>query len=256
MGVSAVAGALLIGLLTNIFQRKQEARTQFVRLVEVTEDDVDPAKWGVNWAREYDGYLRTAEPTSTKYGGGMAGPEGLLPPQKAERDPWLTKIFAGYLFAVDYRDRPLTVLGVLTGSIMLLADLIRQLDLPLRVGLIQASSYRGPTTKPGELRLGPELLPDIRDHHVLLLDDILDTGQTLRHLVEHLRELEPLSIKVAVLLRKQGRQRFEVTADFIGFEIPNEFVVGYGLDYNDEYRYLPHVAVLPSEQGVPHERVG
>src|SRR3954467_6562723 len=103
--VTAAITAGIAALLVNIFQRKQEARAAYVRLVDVTEDDVDPAKWGINWPREYDGYLRTAEPTSTKYGGGMAGPEGTRPPQKAQRDPWLTRIFAGYLFAVDYRDR-------------------------------------------------------------------------------------------------------------------------------------------------------
>ena len=163
----------------------------------------------------------------------------------------------GREIAATYPDNEaVTIVGVLTGCLVFLADLIRHLDLPLRIALIQASSYRGAATSPGELRIQPDISLDVRGRNVLILDDILDTGQTLRHLVEHLRELEPLSIKVAVLLRKQGRQRFEVTADFIGFEIPNEFVVGYGLDYNDEYRYLPHVAVLPSEQGVPHERVG
>jgi nitrite reductase (cytochrome c-552) len=101
----AAASAAVTGLLVNIFERKQEAKNPFLKLVEVTEEDVDPAKWGVNWPREYDGYRRTSEPTRTKYGGGLAGPEGLLPPEKALRDPWLTRIFAGYLFAVDYRDR-------------------------------------------------------------------------------------------------------------------------------------------------------
>src|SRR3954463_11126980 len=106
--VAVVAAAITAGiaaLLVNIFQRKQEARAAYVRRVDVTEDDVDPAKWGTNWPREYDGYLRTAEPTATKYGGSTVGPEGPLPPQKAQRDPWLTRIFAGYLFALDYRDR-------------------------------------------------------------------------------------------------------------------------------------------------------
>src|SRR5690242_3024426 len=106
--VAVAAAAVTAGvaaLLVNIFQRKQEARSTYVKLVDVTEDDVDPAKWGTNWPREYDGYLRTAEPTATKYGGALVGPEGTLPPQKAERDRWLTRIFAGYLFSVDYRDR-------------------------------------------------------------------------------------------------------------------------------------------------------
>ncbi len=147
----------------------------------------------------------------------------------------------------QYRDRPLTIVGVLTGSLMFVADLVRRLDMPLRIGLIQASSYRGRTTTAGELHLGPELRADVRDRHVLLLDDILDTGQTLAHLVKHLHEQGALSIKVAVLLRKQGRQIHPVRVDFVGFDIPDEFVVGYGLDFNDEHRQLPHIAVLPKE---------
>jgi hypoxanthine phosphoribosyltransferase len=147
----------------------------------------------------------------------------------------------------EYRDRPLTIVGVLTGSLMFVADLVRRLDIPLRIGLIQASSYRGKTTKAGELHLGPELLADVRDRHVLLLDDILDTGQTLAHLVRHLHEQGAASVKVAVLLRKEGRQIHAVRADFIGFDIPNEFVVGYGLDFNDEHRQLPYIAVLPPQ---------
>jgi nitrite reductase (cytochrome c-552) len=102
---TAVATAVVAGLLINIHQRKQEAKNPYLKLVEVTENDVDPKKWGVNWPRQYDGYLRTAEPTSTRYGGGFVGPEGEMPPEKANREPWLKRIFAGYLFAVDYRDR-------------------------------------------------------------------------------------------------------------------------------------------------------
>jgi nitrite reductase (cytochrome c-552) len=93
--VTAVATAIIAALLVNIFQRKQEAKNPFLKLVEVTEDDVDPKKWGVNWPREYDGYGRTAEPTATKYGGALVGPEGMLPPEKAVRNPWLTRVFAG-----------------------------------------------------------------------------------------------------------------------------------------------------------------
>jgi nitrite reductase (cytochrome c-552) len=104
-GVFALVALGAAALLVNIAERKQEARSSYVKLVELTESDVDPAKWGTNWPREYDGYKRTSEPTHTKYGGGAAGAEGALPPQKSARDPWLTRVFAGYLFAVDYRDR-------------------------------------------------------------------------------------------------------------------------------------------------------
>jgi hypoxanthine phosphoribosyltransferase len=149
--------------------------------------------------------------------------------------------------AADYRDRPLTIVGVLTGSLMFLADLVRHLDLQLRIAFIQASSYRGAVTAPGQLQVQPELLPDLRGRHVLLLDDILDTGRTLRHLTEHLHGLGVASLRVAVLLRKQGRQQVPLEMDYCGFDIPDKFVVGYGLDYDDEYRHLPYVAVLSKQ---------
>jgi nitrite reductase (cytochrome c-552) len=102
--VSAGCTAVIAGLLVNIFQRKQEAKNPYLRFVDVSNDTTDPAEWGKNWPREYDGYLRTVLPTRTKYGGG-APSEGMLPPEKAEKNPWLTRMFAGYAFAIDYRDR-------------------------------------------------------------------------------------------------------------------------------------------------------
>ncbi|MCI0641963.1 MAG: hypoxanthine phosphoribosyltransferase [Gemmataceae bacterium] len=153
----------------------------------------------------------------------------------------------GRRIAQDYHERAVTIVGVLTGSLIFLADLVRQLNLPLRIGLIQASSYRGAATEPGELHLAPELLPDVRGRHVLLIDDILDTGQTLSHLVAHLRSLEIASLRVGVLLRKIGRQNIPFQPDYVGFDIPNAFVVGYGLDYNDEYRHLPYIAELSNQ---------
>jgi hypoxanthine phosphoribosyltransferase len=146
-----------------------------------------------------------------------------------------------------YGDEPITIVGVLTGCLMFLADLVRHLDLPIRITLLQASSYRGAVTRPGELHVQADLALDLRGRHVLLVDDILDTGRTLQHLTEHLRGLEPASLRVAVLLRKRGRQEVQLEPDYFGFDIPDEFVVGYGLDFNDEYRNLPYVAVLPPE---------
>lgn len=148
----------------------------------------------------------------------------------------------------DYRGRPLTIVGVLTGSIVVLSDLIRQLDLPLRLGLVQASSYRGPTTSPRTLRINAEMLPDIEHRDVLLVDDIFDTGKTLLELISQLDDLRPGSIRTAVLLEKQGRREVELRPDYIAFQIPDEFVVGYGLDYGDMYRNLPYLAALE-----PHE---
>src|SRR5687768_5491471 len=110
-----------------------------------------------------------------------------------------------------YEGRPLTIVGVLTGSLVVLADLIRHLEMPLRVGLVQARSYRGAATRPGELSINVEMLPDIRGRDVLVLDHIFDTGHTLRGLVVQLATLGPRSVRSAVLLRKQGRQEVELT---------------------------------------------
>ena len=153
----------------------------------------------------------------------------------------------GRRIAEEYRGRPLTVLGVLTGSIVLLSDLIRQIDLPLRVGLIQASSYRGRTTAPGELSVNDDLLPEIAGRDVLLVDDIFDTGRTLARIVSLIKEKRPHDVKSAVLLWKEGRSVVDVEPDYHCFRIPDVFVVGYGLDYNDEHRHLPYIAALEDE---------
>lgn len=150
-----------------------------------------------------------------------------------------------------YGDEPLTIIGVLTGSVVLLADLIRLLRMPLRVGVVQCRSYRGKTTTPGALTVSADLLPDVRGHRVVLVDDIFDTGQTLEQLLVQFDEMAPRTLQSAVLLRKRGRQRVDVQPDYVGFEIPDEFVVGYGLDYHDAFRNLPYVAALE-----PHELEG
>jgi hypoxanthine phosphoribosyltransferase len=146
-----------------------------------------------------------------------------------------------------YVQRPLTIIGVLTGSVVLLADLIRLLDLPLRVGVVQASSYRGEVTR-GPVVVNSELMPDIARRDVLLIDDIFDTGHTLVEVIDLMDAMGPKSIRSAVLLRKRGRQQVSLAPDFVGFDIPDEFVVGYGLDYHDAYRNLPYVAALEPEE--------
>jgi len=145
---------------------------------------------------------------------------------------------------VAYAGRQLTIVGVLTGSVVLLADLIRLLQLPMRVGVIQASSYRGATTERGDLIINSELSIDISGRDVLLVDDIFDTGHTLTRVIEKMQEFEPNSIRSAVLLKKKGRVEVDYAPDFAAFDIPDEFVVGYGLDYEDMYRNLPYLAAL------------
>lgn len=155
----------------------------------------------------------------------------------------------GRQIEADYHGRPLTIVAVLTGSLVVLADLIREIALPLRVALIQAGSYRGATTVAGPLAINEAFLPEVAGRDVLLLDDILDTGLTLSALVDRMRERGANSVRTAVLLRKVGRQRVAIEPDYCGFTIPDAFVVGYGLDYNDDYRHLPYVAVLDGEAG-------
>lgn len=157
--------------------------------------------------------------------------------------------------AASYENRQLTIVGVLTGSVVLMADLIRLIDLPMRVGVLQASSYRGATTTRGELVINSELMLDISGRDVLLVDDIFDTGHTLVRTLEKMRDFGPTSIRSAVLLRKNGRQEIDYKPDFVGFDIPDEFVVGYGLDYEDMYRNLPYLAALEPEDIARHKEV-
>ena len=150
----------------------------------------------------------------------------------------------GRQISSNYEGRPLTILGVLTGCIVLLADLIRATEVPLRVALIQAASYRGTETSPGQLTINADLVPDLRGRDVLILDDIFDTGNTMAGLMERIKEFSPASVATAVLLWKSDRTIVDFQPDYFGFRIPDEFVVGYGLDYDDEYRHLPYIGVM------------
>ncbi len=151
----------------------------------------------------------------------------------------------GRQIEADYQGKPLTIVAILTGSLIVLADLVRQIGLPLRVALLQASSYKGATTTAGTLVINESFAPDVAGRDVLLLDDILDTGRTLSTLVARMGDRGARSVRTAVLLRKLGRQEIAIEPDYCGFEIPDKFVVGYGLDFDDDYRHLPYVAVLP-----------
>jgi hypoxanthine phosphoribosyltransferase len=143
----------------------------------------------------------------------------------------------------DFRGREMVVVSLLSGTVMFLADLIRHLNLPLRLDFIGVSSY-GAGTESGELVFTKELRLDVRNRDVLLVDDILDTGKTLSRVLPKLRLLKPRRIKTCVLLDKPARRTEKIKADYIGFEIPDYFVIGYGLDFAERYRNLPFVGVL------------
>lgn len=142
-------------------------------------------------------------------------------------------------------DTGLTLVTILSGSLIFLADLIRQLPFRMKIGLITVSSYKG--TKPTTAGILQQINTNVASRHVLLVDDILDTGGTLRLVRRQLAAAQPRSIRTCVLLRKPSKAPPDVTADFIGFDIEDLFVVGYGLDYNDHYRNLPDIAVLRNE---------
>jgi len=150
-----------------------------------------------------------------------------------------------------YADRPITIVAILTGSLVLLADLIRELEMPLRVALIQASRLRTPDEPRQALVISDALMPNLKDRDVLVIDDIFDTGHTLVEVLAQLLQHEPASIRSAVLMRKTGRSEVPILPDIVMFEIPDEFVVGYGLDYEDRFRNLPFVAALEPEDLSP-----
>jgi len=143
----------------------------------------------------------------------------------------------------DFRGHETVVVALLNGTLMFMADLLRRLDLPLRLDFMGVASY-GAGTRPGRLVFTKELRLDVRGRDVLLVDDILDTGKTLAKVLPRLRALKPRRLKICVLLNKAARRIEPIEADYVGFEIPDLFVVGYGLDYAERYRNLPFVGVL------------
>jgi hypoxanthine phosphoribosyltransferase len=147
----------------------------------------------------------------------------------------------------DYTGKDLTVVAILTGSVMFIADLLRRLPMQLRLDYIGVSSYHGETRSTGELILTKALKLDVRDRDVLVVDDILDTGLTLVNIRAMIQKLQPRSVKFCALLEKDIPHHENFQADYVAFHIPNKFVVGYGLDYHERYRNLPCVGTLRPE---------
>src|SRR4029078_278996 len=143
-----------------------------------------------------------------------------------------------------YENRPITIVAILTGSLVLLDDLIRQLEMPLRVALIQANRLRTRDEQQQENVISEVLLPNLKNRDVLVIDDIFDTGHTLVEVLAQLLQHEPKSLRSGVLMRKIGRSEVPITPDMVMFEIPDEYVVGYGLDYAGGFRNLYSVVAL------------
>jgi hypoxanthine phosphoribosyltransferase len=144
----------------------------------------------------------------------------------------------------DYRDRELTVIAILTGSLVFMSDLLRRIPLLLKLDCLSVASYHGKLQSSGKVIFKQVDLPDVTDRDVLIMDDILDTGHTLSAVREKVQTAKARSIRVCVLLSKRKQRARRVDADYIGFEIEDEFVVGYGLDFAQRYRNLPYIGVL------------
>src|SRR3954471_15467391 len=154
----------------------------------------------------------------------------------------------GARITADYQGQRLTLVSVLKGSLPFMADLMRAIDLPLRIDLMEVSSYGGATTESsGLVRILKDLSASIAGEDVLIVEDIIDTGLTLNYLIRYLRGKNPATLRICTLLDKPARRLVEIPVDYIGFEIPDQFVIGYGLDYGEVYRNLRFVGVLKPE---------
>jgi hypoxanthine phosphoribosyltransferase len=147
----------------------------------------------------------------------------------------------------DYDGKDPLLICILKGGLMFLADLMREIDLPLEIDFIAVSSYGDSTESSGVVRILMDLERNIRGRHVLIVEDIIDTGRTLSYIIENLHTRGPASIKVCTLLDKPARRELEIPIDYVGFAIPDRFVIGYGLDYGEIYRNLPFVGILKPE---------
>jgi hypoxanthine phosphoribosyltransferase len=153
----------------------------------------------------------------------------------------------GAEISADYESRDLLLIGVLKGAVFFMADLMRKLTIPCEVDFMAISSYGASTDSSGVVRILKDLDINIEGRHVLVVEDIIDSGLTLSYLMRNLESREPATLEVCALLTKPDRREIEVPVRYVGFEIPNRFVIGYGLDFGERYRNLPYVAVLSDD---------
>ena len=153
----------------------------------------------------------------------------------------------GAQISADYADKKILMVGVLRGAVIFMSDLARAISVPVAIDFMAVSSYGVSTTSSGIVRIMKDLDEEVAGRHILVVEDIIDTGLTLNYLLDNLRSRKPASIRLATLLNKQERRRKDVHVDYIGFNIPDHFVVGYGLDYAEQYRNLPFIGILKPE---------
>ena len=153
----------------------------------------------------------------------------------------------GALVSADYVDREVTLVSVLKGALPFMADLMREITTPVRIDLMEVSSYGAATESSGKVRIIKDLSSSIEGKHVLIVEDIIDTGLTLNYLTTYLAGKAPASLAICTLLDKPARRLVDIELAYCGFEIPDRFVIGYGLDYDEIYRNLPYIGVLKPE---------
>lgn len=153
----------------------------------------------------------------------------------------------GAAITQDYAGKTIHMIGVLRGAVIFMADLARAINLPVSLDFMAVSSYGASTVSSGTVRILKDLDQDVAGQHILIVEDIMDSGLTLKYLRDNLVSRQPASVKICTLLNKPQRRRVDIHADYIGFTIPDHFVVGYGLDYAERYRNLPYIAVLKPE---------
>lgn len=154
----------------------------------------------------------------------------------------------GERISQDYADDPPVFVNVLKGGVIFLADLIRATSIPIEIDFMEVSSYGNGTESSGVVRILEDLSQNIQGKHVLIVEDIVDTGLTLQYMLENLETRHPKSIKICTLLDRRGRREVDLKLDYVGFVVPDKFVIGYGLDLAQKYRNLPHIAVLEDEE--------
>ena len=153
----------------------------------------------------------------------------------------------GKMISKDYEGRELVLIGVLKGSVMFMADLMKKIEIPCSMDFMAVSSYGNSTKSTGVVRILKDLDFGIEGKDVLIVEDIIDTGVTLKYLVEYLKARKPNSLEICSLLNKQERRTVDISAKYLGFEVPDFFLVGYGLDYAEKYRNLPFIGILKEE---------
>lgn len=148
----------------------------------------------------------------------------------------------------DYKDKNLLVVSVLRGAMIFTADLVRQIEVPMKLDCVITSSYGSSTQSSGDVNIIKDVDYDLTEFDILLVDDILDTGYTLKKLIEHFSAKKPKSLKTCVFLSKPDRREVDIDADYLAKEVPDYFLIGYGLDYAEKYRNLPYITVLVGEK--------